>query len=187
MIDLRNDALPLTIEAGGRAFSIDTNFRTWIKFYDFLNQGVFWWGFLRDQLPSDSEMVAELALAAEEFLAAKSATPKSKGEEAERVIDYVLDGDYIVASFQAVYGIDLTTGEMHWWRFQALLRGLPKDCKMAEIMGYRSYVRSSGKSYDASMRELRDMWRLPDPQKEIEDQAINDWFDSWCDENGLRR
>lgn len=34
------------------------------------------------------------------------------------------DGAAIIAAFQREYGIDLTTAQMHWWRFTALLRGL---------------------------------------------------------------
>lgn len=37
---------------------------------------------------------------------------------------YGADMDAITASFQQVYQIDLTTAELHWWRFTALLHGL---------------------------------------------------------------
>ena len=37
---------------------------------------------------------------------------------------YGVDMDAITTSFQEVYRIDLTTAELHWWRFTALLRGL---------------------------------------------------------------
>lgn len=40
--------------------------------------------------------------------------------------DYSFDTDAtaIIAAFQREYGIDLTTANMHWWRFSALLHGL---------------------------------------------------------------
>ena len=39
--------------------------------------------------------------------------------------DYAEDSSYILAAFQQAYGIDLTASAMHWWRFRALLGGLP--------------------------------------------------------------
>ncbi len=37
---------------------------------------------------------------------------------------YLTDAAAIQAEFQRVYGIDLSSAEMHWWRFSALLQGL---------------------------------------------------------------
>lgn len=37
---------------------------------------------------------------------------------------YGTDAEVIIAAFQQIYGIDLTTVKMHWWRFCALLDGL---------------------------------------------------------------
>ena len=38
--------------------------------------------------------------------------------------DFAVDADIIYADFMRVYGIDLETAELHWWRFMALLEGL---------------------------------------------------------------
>ena len=47
--------------------------------------------------------------------------------EAEPVMDFEEDGDRILSSFQAAYGIDLVAVRMHWWQFLALLVTLPAD------------------------------------------------------------
>ena len=55
-------------------------------------------------------------------------------------LDYILDGPLIAAAFQQVYGLDLTdpATRLHWWRFAALLQGLPESCQLAQIIGYRT-------------------------------------------------
>lgn len=48
--------------------------------------------------------------------------------------DYAEDSSYILAAFQQAYGIDLTASTMHWWRFRALLGGLPETCLFSRII-----------------------------------------------------
>lgn len=54
--------------------------------------------------------------------------------------DYIIDGPLIAAAFQAAYQIDLTDPEttIHWWRFQALLQGLPDECRFCRVIGWRT-------------------------------------------------
>ena len=47
--------------------------------------------------------------------------------DAEPVMDFEEDGDRILSSFQAAYGIDLVAVRMHWWQFLALLVTLPAN------------------------------------------------------------
>lgn len=52
----------------------------------------------------------------------------NKGEEIdsnyEKDFDFVQDYDYIEASFMSDYRIDLSTTNMHWWKFINLFNGL---------------------------------------------------------------
>lgn len=53
--------------------------------------------------------------------------------------DYQCDAPYIVAAFQRLYGIDLTTEHVHWFRFRALLRGvIGEDCMFSRIIDWRT-------------------------------------------------
>lgn len=58
----------------------------------------------------------------------------------ELAFDYILDGPQIAAAFQSAYGLDLTSPDtqLHWWRFQALLQGLPPDCPFCKIIEWRT-------------------------------------------------
>lgn len=163
MIDLRKKELPSSLVVNGEAFSIDTDFRTWIAWGHEVeaNDHAPYFIFTED-VPEDPSWVVE----AVSFMSAPNITPRSKTSRGNsaRAYDFVEDGEYIVASFQQAYGIDLTDPslKMHWHRFKALFAGLPGGTKMAEIMGYRSYDSADAKKKPETVRaNLREMWRLP--------------------------
>lgn len=57
-----------------------------------------------------------------------------------KVVDFMLDGDYIFASFYQDYGIDLLEqqGKLQWKKFIVLFQGLSEKTKIREIMRIRS-------------------------------------------------
>lgn len=62
--------------------------------------------------------------------------PKPAGP---KTMDLTQDWDYICAAFQQAYGIDLYADKsIHILRFLALLRAIPKDTKLAEIISIRA-------------------------------------------------
>lgn len=177
MIDLSRDSLPSALLVGGEVFQVDTSFRTWIKFQQVLvKEGVAWEGVFTDKIPDDPEWV-EAAL---EFLASENATPRVSARSDARAVDLVLDGDYITASFQQAYGIDLTCCDMHWHRFRALLNGLPENTIMARIIGYRTWTRER-RDMDAERERLRRDWALPDEREEEMRREALDAFDRWAE------
>ena len=169
MIDLRFRELPSQLECGGSFYELDTDFRTWIEFERCLREdGRIWGGIFKDRIPPSPEWVE----AAIEFLLSENATPRQTGSEGVRAVDYVLDGDYIVAAFQQAYGIDLTSCEyMHWHRFKALFTGLPDETRMAKIMGYRTWTKSDRK-FEDEMRENRARWALPEGEEQSESDEV---------------
>lgn len=158
MIDLRFRGLPSCLECDGEEFELDTDFRTWIEFERMLRvERRLWLGIFKGKHPEGLGWIE----GAIEFLQSKNVTPREGGSSV-RALDYVLDGDYIVAAFQQAYGIDLTSIDyMHWHRFNALIVGLPDETRLAKVMGYRTWVKSDRK-YEDEMREMRSRWMLPD-------------------------
>lgn len=73
-----------------------------------------------------------------------------------KAYDFDEDASLIVAAFQQAYGIDLTTEDLHWWRFRALFDGLPGNCRICKIMGYRTAdttdMPESAKSFYSKMK-----------------------------------
>lgn len=53
------------------------------------------------------------------------------------LFDLWYDGERIVASFQAAYGIDLLGTPLHWHQFLALLRQLPSDTVFMQVVRLR--------------------------------------------------
>lgn len=160
MIDLRNKELPSHITWDGGSCAINTDFREWIKFGEYLKTKMVYLGvFPNFKAPAGDKW--QLALF--DFYLCKNDIPRSFSHSDVRTIDLIIDGDSIVASFQQAYGIDLTSIEyMHWHRFKALLAGLPDDTKMSKIMGYRSWsVQDSKRKHDDIMQEQRAAWMLP--------------------------
>ena len=170
MIDLRKAELPSRLEWDGFSVSIDTSFRTWIEFGRRLEQDeMVWTGIFTKGIPRDAGWIQ----AAIEFWKSPNITPRmTRPPTNTRLIDYVEDGDHIVASFQQAYGIDLTSEDMHWHRFKALLSGLPDNTKMAKIMGYRDYnVSDEKRKHEDFMREQKAAWSLPS-LNEAEDDGM---------------
>ena len=171
MIDLRSDGLPDCLEVGGELFDIETGFRTWLSVGDMLGKRKVPWLDIAALVFKDAvvPMGTEWTRAVLDFYESRNAIPRDSGSASVRVVDYVLDGDYIVAAFQQSYGIDLTDPalDMHWHRFLALFRGLPDDTTMSRIMGYRSW-KPSKKKHEAVMNEIKRAWTLPERSEDVE-------------------
>ena len=66
--------------------------------------------------------------------------PPSKQTGHQKSMDFIQDGPLIYAAFMQAYGIDLNAqrGKLHWWKFNALLRGLPSDTRLMEVVRIRT-------------------------------------------------
>lgn len=176
MIDLRDKGLPTEIEVSGLFYNIKTDFREWIKFGEIIKQPfeLYDLAFLFEGNIPLVDFKKELL----EFYENKNATPNYKDKSSERVLDYVLDGEYIVGSFMSAYGIDLTSVDMHWHLFKALFVSLPDESKIIQIMGMRSYEKSD-ESYEKVAIKNKQAWKLPsitDSELEQINQEIDDEF-----------
>jgi len=165
MIDLTKRGLPHSVNVGGSLFDIDTDFRTWIKFFKLANEKC---------MLSDLEFVftgkiplLDFSKELTDFFINPNATPKLDGG-GEMTLDYILDGEFIYSSFMAEYGIDLVDIEyLHWHKFKALLMGLSEDSLMKRIMGYRGYKKSN-KTEEQFRNELKKIWALPKNEDDAE-------------------
>jgi len=182
MIDLMNKALPYTINIGGKAFNVNTDFRVWMRFSNSFEKwdkkGELDISYLfKDEMPifrnkEDYDGIFEFAFPT-------NIVPKSNESIGVRVLDYEIDADYIYSAFLQQYGIDLMDADMHWHKFKALLNGINTGTKLHDIMGYRSYTGESIKNQDTLYKRLRDAWELPmlesEEEKELEN-TFNDFF-----------
>ena len=56
----------------------------------------------------------------------------------KRAFDFVQDSELIYAAFMQTYGIDLVDQPLHWWKFQALMTGMPSNTRLAEVVQIRT-------------------------------------------------
>lgn len=72
----------------------------------------------------------------------------------QKTMDIIADGPYIYAGFMQAYGMDLNDqrGKLHWWKFTALLRGLPSNTRLMEIVQIRTKPMPLPTKYNAEER-----------------------------------
>lgn len=175
MIDLKKARLPEAVVVDGNLYPVRTSFKNWLRFLELIAD--------KNTLPDDFDfMYATDAkpqsringlIALVQFCNFPQELPRTQSDDTgEKAVDYTIDADYIYAAFLEQYGIDLVESDMHWYKFQALFRGL-HDTKLNEIIGYRLYENTSGKRdpYTRQMEKLRSAWELPQESDE-EDEAL---------------
>lgn len=90
--------------------------------------------------------------------------PTQKDDDDKRLVDLDVDAERIYASFQQAYGIDLfdVQQNFHWFKFKALLNGLPSGTILSRIIQIRAYKPSKHDSaeYKQEMKKLQDLHRL---------------------------
>ena len=85
-------------------------------------------------------------------------------EEEQNTINLEQDAEYIFASFYQAYKINLLReqAKLHWVEFRALLKGLPDDTVMKQIVKIRSWKPSEHDTLETKeeMKKLQEYYRL---------------------------
>lgn len=74
---------------------------------------------------------------------------KKKSEKTAPSFDIVQDCDFVFSGFMQTYGIDLDEKDMKIEKFIALLKGLPSDTRLAEIIKIRTMPIPQKTKYNA--------------------------------------
>lgn len=181
MIDLRNKSLPDTVNVNGRDFKIYTDFRVWLEFGEKIKNPkttLYDLGFVFIDFDDVLKYGQNYWSALTDFFFNPNATPNDLGTGGsdDTIFDYILDGEYIYASFVQCYGIDLLEVDMHWHKFKALFSALSEDTKMSKIMGYRAYkTPSKNSSADKEYKRLKRMWSLDERITEEEKRILEEF------------
>ncbi|WP_342512251.1 Gp15 family bacteriophage protein [Sporosarcina sp. FSL K6-1522] len=100
----------------------------------------------------------------------RKGNPMPVQKESKKSIDFEKDAEYIFASFQQAYGMNLfeQQGKLQWSEFRALLSGLPSDTIMQRIIQIRLWEPSKGESseYKQAMREMQKIYALEEVEEE---------------------
>ncbi len=173
-MNLLYEAPPDTVEVGGRAYPVYTDFRDWLRFFDMQDDAEL---SQRDKLllmmewyqeKPPTELLEESLKALILFASRKDALSEDTQEPAQKSTDKILswnfDAAYVYAAFLSVYHIDLLTiPEMHWHVFLALFDALPDDTPIKQRMGYRAVNLASVKDKNERKRikKIQDSIRIP--------------------------
>ena len=116
--------------------------------------------FYKDNIPENLEEAMEKMLWF--YSCGKEEVQKTKAKK--KVISFEHDFDYINAGFMQDYKIDLFEVDfLHWWKFMSLFSALHDDCKICEIIGYRSAeLKNFDKEQRKRIREMQKIYALPD-------------------------
>lgn len=82
-----------------------------------------------------------------------------------RLYDYNYDSDLIWGAFYSQFKVDLSTYNLHWWKFKAMWNSLDRECEFNKIRGYRAY---NGK--DKDVLELKALYKLPPTEFEQDER-----------------
>lgn len=82
-------------------------------------------------------------------------TPKP-AKSTKQGYSFEVDAPTIYADFLRYYKIDLTTANLHWWKFRELLAGLPTDSAFKERIYYRTCeLKGLSKNEQKRIKEIR--------------------------------
>lgn len=174
MIDLTKKGLPKTVEVNGKSILLKTDFRVWIDYYRKIstNQKVKYSDLIEDTsvklFPNEIPLL-DKAIA--DFFINPNPTPNYRDGSKTKTYDYYLDGSYIYSAFMRLYGIDLSTTDMHWHKFKALCDDITdKNTTFGYAKFARGYEKPSKEEKEEQIRMKEKIaWSLP-VYKEISEE-----------------
>lgn len=162
-------ALPETVEVGGRAVPIDYDFRMGVSieqesYTDEPDVSGLLEAFYLGKIPLP---VDEASHAMIEFYSHSDQIEKKEGSggNARRSYDFEQDADALLSSFLDAYGLDLSTAKIHWWTFKRLLCNLPPETPFMRRMYYRTAETGKlSKSEREHVLKMRRLYALKTPE-----------------------
>ena len=92
---------------------------------------------LFDVISDDNELIAKLLLLACKYL--RCGEDEKEQQARQQDMDFEQDEGAIYASFMSDYHIDLSTVNLHWYRFVDLLQGLTDKCVLSRTRELRTF------------------------------------------------
>lgn len=157
--NLLTDPLPDSVEISGIDYLINPDHRTIIRILLILEDTTFYDEERRQMalflfykvVPNDETAAFEVMM---EFI--RCYKNEEKAKEAEKIaFDFAIDSSLIFSAFFQIYGIDLTSIELHWFKFMALFADLNDGTPaLVNLMQIRTAELTSDMSNDQKLRLL---------------------------------
>lgn len=156
--------LPKSLIIDDVEYPIRTDFRFWLALPELEDLSVLFLGknpsFMRYFSQSAIEKIVEFYHCGKEV---------EQNESGVNVLDFKIDENLIYAAFKQAYNMDLydlETDELHWYKFKALLDGLPPNTALYRVIEIRAYAGD-----DPCYKKLRDKFALPGKLTEEQEVA----------------
>lgn len=152
-----NDRIPTHIEAGGRRYRIDTDFRNVIRMNEImarvdLTDEARDWLALRCMMrhpPRKRSRQIELLKALRELLFGD----RRGASDNKKITDIDQDAELIFAAFYQEYGINLWRDHLSWFEFTALLAGIAEGTRYSDVLTIRARPMPKPTKWNAEERE----------------------------------
>jgi len=156
--NLLTDRLPAELTVCGQRYPVFTDFRRWILVTEL---------FAEEEIPAGTKLECAAKLIFRKPVSVDAANPaewyhsladgilwfvscgkretfaagnrSNAVRQADAVFDFTQDSERILAAFRQTYGIDLgdPAVTMHFWKFMALLRNLPRETEFMRTVSLR--------------------------------------------------
>lgn len=170
---LARDELPTSLVTdSGNEYSVDTDFRAWIRFQEIIEDKNILDNFkalfcarvvgldinVFEYEPTDAVLNAMLAF----FLCFRE--PKAPQKQTSDIAyRYKEDWGLICAAFRQQYGINLLTADMHWFYYKSLFDALTSDTMFVKIQQYRTADIAKLPKYERKEAlRLKNYWKIND-------------------------
>lgn len=179
MLWLTRSELPRNIEINDRAYSIDTDFRAWIRFEEVVQDDNIADG-MKLLIASDFVSLDRSAYeenSQEDIMDAlfsfyrmyKPVLKASTSRNDEVAYKYTSDIGYVYSAFLQQYGINILTANMHWFEYKSLFDSLTDSTKFIQIVGYRTQsVKGMSPEQKKQALELKKLYAVTDDDFEEE-------------------
>lgn len=144
MANILTQALPEKVETENGAFELETDFRASVEFEIMVENGEQdFCKLMKPYYPNGMpKQAAEAINAALWFYKCgeekKEQTENKPTRNTKQAYSFSVDADVLYSDFLRYYNIDLTNAKLHWWKFRALLGGLPTESTFKERIYYRT-------------------------------------------------
>lgn len=173
-MNLLIDELPTSLQINNTEYPINSDFRTCLRIVMALEDNeltaqekqVIVLVNLFRKIPED---VPAAMQAAQLFL---NGGKVYQDNDSPRVVSFEKDAPLIYSAFRQTHGVDLTSINLHWWQFLALMQGLDHESNFRQLVSLRIRVRS-GKATKQEKEiavELGDAFDVP----EIDNRSLEE-------------
>ena len=165
-MNILTEKLPGFLVSGNKKYMLNTGFKNWVmaghlaglqtgRREDVLK--ILFLCYKRKLPPSLSEACRGIA----EFYSGAFGDGCDKKEvkkdfkSGEKLFDFYYDSKYIYSDFLGVYGIDLNSENIHFYKFCALFEGLPENSRIMKIMKIRAMDLSEIKAPELKQKYIQ--------------------------------